>query len=192
MLLTEIRTDAEYEFLKLWHSCEWMKWDRYPESVFMILEGEVLFEQDWKSNYLYCKYANVWHLFESEFGYNYMQINNMISGIMEENLKAGVLTPILSDDGYMVTLEEELKNKVLTPHYISFSSLTTLEDHLKKGVLTPRTFCVNDPWILENRLKNRVSIPSVEVVEVVSVQLEDHFKNGGAERMKRRRKQKGI
>ena len=170
MLLTEIRTDAEYEFLKLWYSCEWITWDRYPESVFMVLEGEVLFEQDWKNNYLYCKYAKVWHLFESEFGYNHVQIGNMISGIMEEHLKEGVLTPNGCSSIPLSLLEEELKNKVLTPHYISFSSLTTLE----------------------NRLKNRVSTPSVEVVEVVSVQLEEHFKNGGAERMKRRRKQKGI
>ena len=50
MLLTEIRTDAEYEFLKIWYSCKWITWDRYPESIFMVLEEEVLFQQDWKNN----------------------------------------------------------------------------------------------------------------------------------------------
>jgi hypothetical protein len=171
MLLTEMRTDAEYEFLKLWHSCEWMTWDRYPKSVFMASEGEVLFEQDWKNNYLFCKHSEVWSLFESKYEYNNIQIKDMISGILEEHLKDGTLTPTNS----------ELNNFFI------------LEEHLKKGTLTP---VIDKQGIsfnfLEEHLKNGVSTPSVEVVEVVSVQLEEHFKNGGAERMKRRRKQKGI
>jgi len=136
-LLTEIRTDAECEFLKLWHSCKWMTWDRYPESIFMVSEGEVLFEQDWKNNYLFCKYSKVWSLFESKFEYNNMQINDMISGILEELLKNGVLTPHLA---YLVRchqLEELLKNGVLTPcSNIGIGSMG-VEEHLKKGTLTP-------------------------------------------------------
>ena len=140
MLLTEIRTDAEYEFLKLWHSCEWMKWDRYPESVFMVLEGEVLFEQDWKNGFLWCKYSTVWSFFESKFGYNKLQISQMISGLLEEHLKKGVLTPYSCRHLLKFKLEEHLKKGVLTPFASSLYSLGTLEEHLKNGVLTPNCY----------------------------------------------------
>jgi hypothetical protein len=136
-LLTEIRTDAEYEFLKLWHSCKWMTWDRYPESIFMVSEGEVLFEQDWKNNYLFCKYSKVWSLFESKFEYNNMQINDMISGILEEHLKNGILIPQLLDLMLGLTLEELLKNGVLTPLFGNIFSDYEMDELLKNEVLTP-------------------------------------------------------
>ena len=132
MLLTEIRTDVEYEFLELWYSCKWVIWDRYPESIFMVSEGEVLFEQDWKNNYLFCKYSKVWSLFESKFEYNNMQINDMISGILEEHLKNGVLTPAGRWGTPQLILEEHLKNGVLTPYPIALSSSDQLEEHLKE------------------------------------------------------------
>ena len=140
MLLTEIRTDAEYEFLKIWYSCKWMKWDRYPESIFMILEEEVLFQQDWKNNDLYCKYSKVWHLFECKFGYNYMQIKDMISGILEEHFKNGVLTPEYGNICSWCTLEEHFKNGVLTPNTICTTIHFELEEHFKNGVLTPNCY----------------------------------------------------
>jgi hypothetical protein len=141
MLLTEIRTDAEYEFLKLWNSCEWMTWDRYPESIFMVSEGEVLFEQDWKNNYLYCKYTKVWSLFELEFGYNNMQINDMISDLLEEHLKNEVLTPFHFSFKPLHGIEEHFKKGVLTPPVMEVGVVEVvsvqLEEHFKKGILTP-------------------------------------------------------
>lgn len=157
MLLTEIRTDAEYEFLKLWYSCKWMKWDRYPESVFMVSEGKVLFEQDWKNNYLYCKYSKVWCLFESKFGHNNIQIIDMVSGILEEELKKMALTPFCLLIPAGNKLEEDLKNGVLTPKTGLISAGDILEEELKKEVLTPQTFSVNDPWLLEYHLMNWVN-----------------------------------
>ena len=133
MLLTEIRTDAEYEFLKIWYSCKWITWDRYPESIFMVLEEEVLFQQDWKNNDLYCKYSKVWHLFECKFGYNYMQIKDMISGILEEHFKNGVLTPFVRFVNFEIQLEEYFKNGVLTPKNYLINIDNRLEEHLKKG-----------------------------------------------------------
>jgi hypothetical protein len=139
-LLTEIRTDAEYEFLKLWHSCEWMTWDRYPKSIFMVSKEEVLFEQDWKNNYLFCKHSEVWSLFESKYEYNNIQIKDMISGILEEHLKDGTLTPTNSELNNFFILEEHLKNEVLTPcSNIGIGSMG-VEEHLKKGSLTPYHF----------------------------------------------------
>ena len=154
MLLTEIRTDVEYEFLELWYSCKWVIWDRYPESIFMVSEGEVLFEQDWKNNYLFCKYSKVWSLFESKFEYNNMQINDMISGILEEHLKNGVLTPLSVFSDSELELEEHLKNGVLTPMFGLFWRLMPLEEHLKNGVLTPCSNIGIGSMGVEEHLKN--------------------------------------
>ena len=110
MILTEIRTDAEHEFLKMWYSCELMVWDEYPESLFMVRDGkEVLFEQDWKNGFLWCKYSTVWSIFESKFGYNKMQISQMISGLLEEHLKNGVLTPMSAEVPLNLDLEDLIK-----------------------------------------------------------------------------------
>ena len=160
MLLTEIRTDAEYEFLKLWYSCKWMKWDRYPESIFMILEGEVLFEQDWKNGFLWCKYSTVWSFFESKFGYNKLQISQMISGLLEEHLKKGVLTPLQSSLFSCLKLEEHLKKGVLTPTLPCLSVSVNWKNISKKGVLTPHRFLLDIDNQLEEHLENGVLTPN--------------------------------
>jgi ATP-dependent helicase/DNAse subunit B len=159
-LLTEIRTDAEYEFLKLWHSCEWMIWDRYPKSIFMVSKEEVLFEQDWKNNYLFCKYSEVWSLFESKYEYNNIQIKDMISGILEEHLKDGTLTPTNSELNNFFILEEHLKNEVLTPcSNIGIGSMG-VEEHLKKGSLTPYHFPFHAINELEKQIKKEALKPT--------------------------------
>lgn len=136
MILTEIRTDAEHEFLKMWYSCELMVWDEYPESLFMVRDGkEVLFEQDWKNGFLWCKYSTVWSFFESKFGYNKLQIIQMISGMLEEHLKKGVLTPYNWYEAISRELEEHLKNGVLTPMSAEVPLNLDLEDLIKKGNL---------------------------------------------------------
>jgi hypothetical protein len=175
MLLTEIRTDAEYEFLKLWHSCKWMKWDRYPESVFMVSEGKVLFEQDWKNNYLYCKYSKVWCLFESKFGYNNIQIVDMISGILEEQLKKRALTPLRTIKQWHIVLEEDLKNGVLIPNGCNSISLSLLEEELKKGVLTPMLLDSCLMSIVQEDLKNGVLTPKTGLISAGDI-LEEELK----------------
>ena len=177
MLLTEIRTDAEYEFLKLWYSCEWITWDRYPESIFMILEGEVLFEQDWKNGFLWCKYSTVWSFFESKFGYNKLQISQMISGLLEEHLKKGVLTPGLIGGYSRHALEEHLKKGVLTPLQSSLFSCLKLEEHLKKGVLTPTLPCLSVSVNWKNISKKGVLTPHRFLLDIDN-QLEEHLENG--------------
>lgn len=169
MLLTEIRTDAEYEFLKLWHSCKWMTWDRYPESIFMVSEGEVLFEQDWKNNYLFCKYSKVWSLFESKFEYNNMQINDMISGILEEHLKNGILIPQLLDLMLGLTLEELLKNGVLTPVGPFIVILEGVEEHLKKGSLTPYHFPFHAINELQEKMSKETLNPEIAPIRITNL-----------------------
>jgi hypothetical protein len=137
-----------------------MTWDRYPESIFMVSEGEVLFEQDWKNNYLFCKYSKVWSLFESKFEYNNMQINDMISGILEEHFKNGTLTPRRFKKSTLVQLEEHFKNGTLTPVGPFAVILEGVEEHLKKGSLTPYHFPFHAINELEEQVKKEALTPT--------------------------------
>jgi len=173
MLLTEIRTDVEYEFLELWYSCKWVIWDRYPESIFMVSEGEVLFEQDWKNNYLFCKYSKVWSLFESKFEYNSMQINDMISGILEEHLKNGVLTPCSNIGIGSMGVEEHLKNGSLTPYYFPFHAINELEEQIKKEALTP----THEGGYRNSQLEEKMSIGTLNP-EISPIRIINRWNNG--------------
>ena len=177
MLLTEIRTDAEYEFLKLWHSCEWMTWDRYPKSIFMVSKEEVLFEQDWKNNYLFCKHSEVWSLFESKYEYNNIQIKDMISDILEEHLKDGTLTPINSEINNFFIPEEHLKDGTLTPTNSELNNFFILEEHLKNGILTPNELSTGEMIVMEEHLKNKVLTP-VGPFAVILEGVDEHLKHG--------------
>lgn len=108
MILTEIITEDRYEFLKLWYLCKWMIWDKYPESIFMVRDGEVLFQQDWKYNILWCSHSIVWSVFESKFGYDDLQIEQMISSVLVEHLKKGALIPCFSK---LYQVEEHFKKQ---------------------------------------------------------------------------------
>lgn len=131
-ILIEMGTEAGYRFLQMWHSCTWMVWDRYPESVFMVNGDDVLFEQDWKNGYLLCGWTKVWSVFESDFGYDGQQIREMISGLLEEHLKNGGLTPASPMTRKSIQLEEHLKKGGLTPFpNIGIGSMG-LEEHLRK------------------------------------------------------------
>lgn len=109
MILTEIRTEAEYEFLKIWYSCEWITWNKRPESIFMIRDGKVLFEQDWKNKLLWCNYLKLWSVLETKFGYNDLQIQELITNVLQELLRKGTLTPYYEKIWRHWTLEEHLK-----------------------------------------------------------------------------------
>ena len=113
MMLVEMCTEAEYEFLKLWYSCEWVTIKGQPESIFMVCNGEVLFEQDWENRQLYCKY--LLYIFPMKFRFKYNQIKELISRLLETHLKNGHLTPIERSTRLALKLEMHLKNGYLIP-----------------------------------------------------------------------------
>jgi hypothetical protein len=136
-MLIEMGTEAGYRFLQMWHSCTRMVWDRYPESVFMVNGDDVLFEQDWKNGYLLCGWAKVWSVFESDFGYDGQQIRKMISGLLEEHLENGGLTPLSLMEYFSQEPGGKNISKKLTPCNDRLRKYLLLEEHLKKGGLTP-------------------------------------------------------
>ena len=84
---------AEEFFLSMWNGCE-IKFDfSKSDSVFMLKNGEVLFEQDLKNERFWCKHSTIWSVFETEYSMNYSQIQLFIKGILERRFKMGALTP---------------------------------------------------------------------------------------------------
>lgn len=90
------KEEMEKEFLNLWNGCT-LKFDfeKYSQSIFLMKDGKYFFEQDFKRNYLWCSYNNVWSIFESKYGLEYNEIQSFIRDMVEQHFKLGGLTPYL-------------------------------------------------------------------------------------------------
>ena len=66
---------------------------KYPGSIFFIKDGFVVMEQDKKYQDFYFDYDEIWSFFESVFGMEYQQIEEVLSYWLEETLKLKDYTP---------------------------------------------------------------------------------------------------
>ena len=132
------------EELKNWfwdkyNSCYPAKHDDYPDSIYMIydinfirtkklanilnkeveypteVKGVCLFRQDFKNEFLWCDYSEIWSFFKNNYSSNSQEIRELIKGWLEEHNKLKVLTPTNKDKGIFIMFEEHNKLKVLTP-----------------------------------------------------------------------------
>ena len=111
--------------LKIWfwdkfNSCYSVIHDDYPDTIFMCydinfirakklanilnkdveypteVKGVCLFHIDFKNEYLWCGYDEIWSFFIENYSSNHLEIRNLIKGWLEEHDKLKVLTPILA------------------------------------------------------------------------------------------------
>ena len=71
------------------------KRNSFPQSLFLMKDGKIYFELDFKNKYLFYSWKYVFNVFESKFGYNVQQMNVLLTSILEEHFKIGSLTPKL-------------------------------------------------------------------------------------------------
>ena len=71
------------------------KRNSFPQSLFLMKDGKIYFELDFKNKYLFYSWKYVFNVFESKFGYNVQQMNVLLTSILEEHFKIGSLTPVL-------------------------------------------------------------------------------------------------
>ena len=76
---------------------EIVKSKHYPDSVFFKKNGKVVMEQDKKNKYFWFHYDNIWSFFESFFGMEYKQIQEVLSYWLEETLKLKGYTPLIPE-----------------------------------------------------------------------------------------------
>lgn len=60
----------------------------YPEyDMYFNSEGKNIFQHDLKNNYLYINYNLIWLKFETDFGYNYDKIKEIVKNVAEQGYK---------------------------------------------------------------------------------------------------------
>ena len=68
--------------------------EKEEKNIYFLNEKEeVIFNEDYKSGYLYCEHSLYWSFFEKEYGMNYDQIQAFTASLMEEHFNCKGLTP---------------------------------------------------------------------------------------------------
>lgn len=137
-------------FNNLFDRLEFMKSDKYPQSIFFIKNGSDFYmELDIERKKLYCSYNRIWAYFQSNFGYSTQEISNLIKYMVEKQLKEGVFTPIITHRPSSFQVEEQLKEGVFTPLIKWGWSSKMVEKQLKEGAFIP----ISDDSYLKDELE---------------------------------------
>ena len=86
---------AEARFLELTNNLiRKFNYEKEEKNIYFLNEkGEVVFNEDYKIGYLYCRHSLYWSVFEKEYGMNYDQIKAFTASLMEEHFNCKGLTP---------------------------------------------------------------------------------------------------
>lgn len=116
-------------FNNLFDRLEFMKSDKYPQSIFFIKNGSDFYmELDIERKKLYCSYNRIWAYFQSNFGYSTQEISNLIKYMVEEQLKEEVFTPVIKWGWPSKMVEKQLKEGAFIP----ISDDSYLKDELER------------------------------------------------------------
>jgi hypothetical protein len=88
--------------------------DGYPNHVFYIKNGEVIFEYNKKNGRAYISYGHIWSFFRDVFGMEYEQIQEVTKLWVEEHYKLGVTTTEVKQWEVNLMVEEHYKLGVTT------------------------------------------------------------------------------
>ncbi len=100
---------------------EIVKSPKYPNSIFYIKNGQVVMEQDLKNKNFYFHYDEIWSFFESFFGIEYSEIQQLMEVWLEETLNLEGYTPNFKEWAELYKLEETLNLEGYTPHQVTGS-----------------------------------------------------------------------
>jgi len=77
-----------YEFSNL----EQFEPEVYPDYIFFMKDGKVIFDYNRKNGYVYISYDKIWSFLENFFGLEYKEIQDLTKEWMEEHYKLRVKT----------------------------------------------------------------------------------------------------
>ena len=101
-MLVEKRLSKERQMEDLFlHLCEGLEIredrNRYPNSIFLMKNGEVWFEiekeQNEKNGKFWCSFEKYWSVFEKKLRLNYTEIQSFTKDMVERHFKLSGLTP---------------------------------------------------------------------------------------------------
>jgi len=92
-VVSKLEHQMEELFIKKLNSCEKVKNEKYPDSVFFKCQDRVLFEQDNENKFFWVRYSIVWSVFEHRFKLSCDDVELFIKGMVEKHLKLEGFTP---------------------------------------------------------------------------------------------------
>jgi hypothetical protein len=110
--------------------------DGYPNFIFFMKDGEVIFDYNNKNGYVYISYEHIWSFLESFFGLEYEEIQDLTKQWVEEHYKLDVTTTVLSMLKYLPPVEEHYKLDVTTTLLFPIEGNDMVEEHYKLDVTT--------------------------------------------------------
>ena len=66
--------------------------EKYPDYIFFMKDGKVIFEYDKKNEFVYISYNKIWSFLESFFGLKYEEIQDLTKEWVEGHYKLRVIT----------------------------------------------------------------------------------------------------
>jgi hypothetical protein len=91
--------------------------EKYPNSVFFKKDGRVVMEQDKKNKHFWFSYDDIWSFFESFFGMEYVQIQEVLSYWLDDTFKLKGYKPTKLFKNRLYWLEETFKLKGYKPSF---------------------------------------------------------------------------
>jgi hypothetical protein len=87
----------------------------YPNSIFYRKNGKVVMEQNKKNERFWFSYEDIWSFFESFFGMEHQEIQEVLRYWLEDTFKLGGYTPFFSSKTTLSRLEDTFKLGGYTP-----------------------------------------------------------------------------
>jgi hypothetical protein len=108
--------------------------EKYPNSVFFRKNGKVVMMEDKKSKFFWFDYDKIWSFFESFFGMEYQQIQDVLNYWLEETLKLEGYTPEEALARVTPLLEETLNERLNESDEPKHKTVTKFERMLKPAL----------------------------------------------------------
>jgi hypothetical protein len=97
--------------------------EEYPDYIFFMKDGKVIFDYNTKNGYVDISYDKIWSFLESFFGLEYKEIQSLTKEWVEEHYKLRVTTTTRAMRHMTTWVEEHYKLRVTTTQKIQFLHL---------------------------------------------------------------------
>ena len=91
--------------------------DNNQNSIFYVLNDEVLFEYGVRNKYFWCHYSKIWKVLRTKYRFSYQEDCELIKGMVWKHLKLKGITPFITYKQTILLVWEYLILKDVIPYY---------------------------------------------------------------------------
>jgi hypothetical protein len=88
--------------------------EKYPDYIFFMKDGEVIFDYNKKNGYVGVSYDKIWSFLEDFFELEYKEIQGLTKEWVEEHYKLRITTTFFGKQTYFFRVEEHYKLRITT------------------------------------------------------------------------------